>query len=482
MSYISDTSFKKVFQEEDYSPKLIGYLYGMIFVCNLLINIDHGSIPAATLNLKKDLNIDNVELGVLGSLVYLGLTVGSMVATPIFSYMKAKYILILSFLLNAGSLILFTVSTNLWILSLSRFLVGFCQVFVCIYFPVWVDTFGKPDKKTLMLTLLMLAPPIGVVLGYLITAFMIAYYTWQYAFYIQAVMIGPCLIGFMITPDKYFDIEKAVTNLQEKQTKSPQFTSQAGFDDNIERRLSNKQKYSSQDKENFGLSAELFASRVSRKNSGKIQNFMSQRLLNSSITSPQFRNSIRQSSFGHNQIEQEALSLLYFIITGIQFWISDYLQVALNVDQKTVFIFYSFTCISGPTIGVIVGGVVIHSQGGYQSPNALKTCLIVASLAVAVSLPVPFIDNFQVFAILIWLLLFFGGFIVPIMTGLILILVQPNERTVANSIANLSYNLLGYLPSPFLYGLLQAISGDQTELSIKIMIRNQRVNMIERKH
>ena len=44
----------------DYPKRKLFFLYTMIFFSNLLINIDHGSIPAATLNLKTDLNIDNV--------------------------------------------------------------------------------------------------------------------------------------------------------------------------------------------------------------------------------------------------------------------------------------------------------------------------------------------------------------------------------------------------------------------------------------
>ena len=45
------------------------------------------------------------------------------------------------------------------------------------------------------------------------------------------------------------------------------------------------------------------------------------------------------------------------------------------------------------------------------------------------------------------------------MTGILLITVKPNERTIANSIANLSYNLIGYLPSPFFYGFICSITG-----------------------
>jgi MFS family permease len=74
-------------------------------------------------------------------------------------------------------------------------------------------------------------------------------------------------------------------------------------------------------------------------------------------------------------------------------------------------------------------------------------------------LPVPFLDNYRAFQVLVWLLLFFGGFIVPVVTGILLTSVKPLERTIANSVANLSYNVLGYLPSPFVYGFVCTLTG-----------------------
>ena len=59
MSKKSDEVILSEFYKE-YSQSAILFLYALIFVCNLLINIDHGSIPAATLSLKEDLKIDNV--------------------------------------------------------------------------------------------------------------------------------------------------------------------------------------------------------------------------------------------------------------------------------------------------------------------------------------------------------------------------------------------------------------------------------------
>jgi hypothetical protein len=81
--------------------------------------------------------------------------------------------------------------------------------------------------------------------------------------------------------------------------------------------------------------------------------------------------------------------------------------------------------------------------------------------AVVSALPVPFVDSYVLFQLLIWLLLFFGGFIVPVLTGILLISVKPHEKTIANSVANLSYNLLGYLPSPFVYGFVSAMTGGE---------------------
>lgn len=61
-----------------YNRAIVNFLFVLVFISNLLINVDHGSLPAATLNIKQDLGLDNVGLGMLGSLVYLGLTMGKI--------------------------------------------------------------------------------------------------------------------------------------------------------------------------------------------------------------------------------------------------------------------------------------------------------------------------------------------------------------------------------------------------------------------
>lgn len=58
------------------SPKVLNFIFVIIFSTNLMINVDHGILPACTKEVKRDLHLDNANLGLLGSLVYVGLVMG----------------------------------------------------------------------------------------------------------------------------------------------------------------------------------------------------------------------------------------------------------------------------------------------------------------------------------------------------------------------------------------------------------------------
>jgi hypothetical protein len=50
-----------------------------------------------------------------------------------------------------------------------------------------------------------------------------------------------------------------------------------------------------------------------------------------------------------------SLSSLFFVLTGIQFWISDYLRTVLDIPQQEVFVAFAVVSITGPTLGVLIG-------------------------------------------------------------------------------------------------------------------------------
>ena len=71
------------------------------------------------------------------------------------------------------------------------------------------------------------------------------------------------------------------------------------------------------------------------------------------------------------------------------------------------------------------------------------------------------------FAFALFLQLFAGGMCMPASTGLMLNQVPQNMRTVCNSIANISYNLFGYVPAPYIYGYMyERFGGKQSHAGL----------------
>ena len=123
----------------------------------------------STEEIKKDLNINDEQLGLFGSLVYLGNMFGSLVSLTLINKLNRKYLLAVSLTLSGGFLMTFTIWSSLYFLFSNRIVVGMFQAFVSIYLPIWCDQFGIKRQRTIMIALIQVAPPLGVVLGYSIT-------------------------------------------------------------------------------------------------------------------------------------------------------------------------------------------------------------------------------------------------------------------------------------------------------------------------
>ena len=68
-----------------YNQKVIYVVFVLIFLSNVFCNVDHGTLPGCSNQIKESVNINDVQFGTLGSVVYGGIVVGSVVATGIFS-------------------------------------------------------------------------------------------------------------------------------------------------------------------------------------------------------------------------------------------------------------------------------------------------------------------------------------------------------------------------------------------------------------
>jgi|LauGreDrversion4_2_1035121.scaffolds.fasta_scaffold2910313_1 MFS family permease len=52
----------------------------------------------------------------------------------------------------------------------------------------------------------------------------------------------------------------------------------------------------------------------------------------------------------------------------------------------------------------------------------------------------------------------------PVLMAMLIHNVPPSTRTTANSIAHFFYNLFGYLPGPFVYGLVYDMTGGKDSI------------------
>ena len=144
--------------------------------------------------------------------------------------------------------------------------------------------------------------------------------------------------------------------------------------------------------------------------------------------------------------------------------------MALNIPDTEVYWYYAFTCLTAPIAGVIIGGIIFGSIGGYNSPKAFGLCCLLGFFACLSSLPIPFLTEKMFVYIFLWFVFFFGASILPTMTGIMLNSVEVERRTTANSLATLSYNLFGYLPSPFIYGFFSDIVKGDEETSHRVAL------------
>ena len=81
-------------------------------------------------------------------------------------------------------------------------------------------------------------------------------------------------------------------------------------------------------------------------------------------------------------------------------------------------------------------------------------CLLMTCLFCGLCIPASFVDDYRAFLPFVWGIYFMAGFIEPILMGILLNTVNILERPVASSLCIFIEYLLGFLPAPYLYGLI----------------------------
>ena len=410
------------------------FIFRLFLLSALFLNYDTGVIPAALIKITKEIDLDYSEQAMIGSFVYLGLSFASLFAGLIFSKYSPKIVCAIILILNSVSCFIFSFSSDKVILFLMRFFMGATGAFIFIYGPVWVNNFSPPEHSTTWMGILHSCSIFGVFLGYLVTAiilnFLHKFISWRVAIQIQGIV--EIFLAFFLFKEneEYINVDTRKTiPFEEKEIKfdkkkikeSPSLISVTRRDPRIDTvELGNLGFY-------------FFQAKTILKNKLYI-------LITLAITS------------------------IYFIVTGIQFWITKYLIEILEVEPIVVNIIFSIISITAPLSGVLFGGTISDKYGGYKGKNetkALQMCSAFGLLTLFFGIPLGFMFRIIYLSVLLWAFLFFGAAIIPIATGIMISCVPKDCQATSSSISQLVFNLFGYFCSPMITGFIMDIFEDE---------------------
>ena len=118
-------------------------------------------------------------------------------------------------------------------------------------------------------------------------------------------------------------------------------------------------------------------------------------------------------------------SRMFYMSSGVLFWTTDYFRTVLNVEKDTVTIGFALLTLTAPIFGAIISYPIVNYLGGYKAPLTLPFILFLGTFGSCFSVWIPVMDDYKwVFAYL-WIVIFFGGIMLPIFYGIMLANVEP---------------------------------------------------------
>ena len=422
------------------------FIFRLFLLSALFLNYDTGVIPAALIKITKEIDLDYSEQAMIGSFVYLGLSFASLFAGLIFSKYSPKIVCAIILILNSVSCFIFSFSSDKVILFLMRFFMGATGAFIFIYGPVWVNNFSPPEHSTTWMGILHSCSIFGVFLGYLIASVILNFFnkilSWRFAIQIQGLV--EIFLAFFL-----FKENENYINVDTRKT--------IPFNENEVEGNEIKYQKNSKDSPSFKSPSKIFH-QGSKKHDPRIDTI---ELGNLSLYFFQAKTILSNKLYLFITL---AMTSIYFIVTGIQFWITKYLIEILNAEPIVVNIIFSIISITAPLSGVLFGGTISDKYGGYKGKNetkALQMCSAFGILAFFFGLPMGFMFQLTYLSVLLWTFLFFGAAIIPIATGIMISCVPKDCQATSSSISQLVFNLFGYFCSPMITGFIMDIFEDE---------------------
>lgn len=421
-------------------------VYLLLLALNIMVNFDSGAVPACVDVIQRELKLTKTDMGLIGSMPYWGLFLACPFLGLMLKIFSQKEILGFLLFCNAGMCIMFSYAGSFYQMAIARLFIGITQGGFVIYSPCWVDDMAPVESKTLWIGLLQAVVPIGIVVGYMVAGQMSANgIHWSYSLVLQAMLVTFLTCIFVLIPYRYIDDFWISPRLYETRE-----------------RLKRSQGMKSQ--RNKSVTANMAArfTSITGKKTAKTS------VIPDSCTK-EITDLDRMKALVKNPIFVSVtctLSTLWFVVTGVQYWATDFFVSEYQVEKSLVVSCFSIVALTGPTVGVIAGSIITDRRGGYEGPvqrqKALMQCMYCAIIATGFGLlagdpmmirPGEAAEGaklqgasgaYWLEICLLWGVLAFGGAIVPTATGVMVSSVPSDCKSLASGAGQGFYNLFGY--------------------------------------
>lgn len=450
--------------------RIIKRIFYTIFICEMVINFDSGAVPAVLEQIKSDFVLEPWELGLLGGLQYIGLVIMSPFAGMLLQKYPTKVVLGASLFANLAFVLMLANANSKFLLLFSRLGIGITQTTPCVYAPVWVDEFASHDCATVWMSVLQAGVPLGVMLGYAVAGAIVNNGGhWTGAIWFQAAVLIPICVGSLFTPPHLLNVTAAAVEAagaggaEEGGAKRGSTAGLAAAD-------ANNAAGGGADSADFRSRTDSLADIVAampRGGRGRCDSLWMYTEEGGGASAAklsmrrQLKVLLRSKTFVNVTL---GLCALYFVVTGIQFWMTDYLVQVIKAPYGSVLGAFAATSATGPVFGVVFGGWFIDRVGGYHGlAGRAKTsfyCAVFGCIAVFFAIPAAFVKSFSVLITLVWFVLFWGGAIIPGATGLLLASVNADLRQFSSAMSMLMYNIGGYAAGTIFPGLVMQAAED----------------------
>ena len=465
-------------------------LFFLLLIFSVAIDLDAGVINSCYKSFTQDLHMSDLQYGSLNSITTVGKIISLLFNMLIINKNHRKFIIVTSAFFNGVSFFAYFLHDSFYYIATVKFLTSFFKTFINVYMPVWVDQFGIKKYKTLLLTIVYMVTSYGRIVGAWIGTVMFDN-DWKKAFACCGIIFFSLSFCLFVVPQKYYSTKymfveqkKTITgNVVEKlvPTKDNNNENTDTTDTEIRKDIEkiNNIKYISEEKKNKSSSPNKKRKKIDKdkelenenendiemevkETSDKKEKLIYDYNSNTNEEKNMYKN---LSYFGKFKIvilnecfifSSISRASIFFIFKIIHVFLKKYTFEALQyTNEIKFFYYYSITTIVAPSLGSLIGGTICNKYlGGYESRKSIWIILFFSTTSVI------FITLSRIAVEFNHLIIYIFGYFLsvsaflPTISGYIIHSLHKELKGFGSSFDSLITNVLGKLPSPIIYGII----------------------------